>query len=359
MKKLLIAFAVIAFANNINAQEQKPNPLSFSGYLDTYYTYDFNNPENNTRPVFVYAYNRTNEVNINLAFLRGTYQTENIKGVLAMAAGTYMNANYAAESGVLKNIYEAYTGVKISKTKNLWVEAGVMPSHIGFESAHAPSCMTLTRSIMADNSPYFETGARINYTTDSGKWYLSGLVLNGWQRIQRPDGNHTPAFGTQVTYNPTSKVTLNSSTFIGNDKPDTAKQMRYFHNLYGAFHLNPKWEMIAGFDIGAEQKAKGSEQYNCWYTPVIIAQYKPTDKVHVAARGEYYSDKNGVIISTGTPNGFQTFGYSANFDYVINSNALFRIEARSMNSKDNIFTNSSDNPTNNNVYVTTALQITF
>lgn len=358
MKRLLI-IALAAFGiTNSNAQDKLPQPLSFSAYLDTYYVYDFNNPDNNTRPSFVYAYNRTNEVNINLGFVRANYQTENVKGVLTLATGTYMNTNYAAESGVLKNIYEAYGGVKISKTKNLWVEAGVMPSHIGFESAHSPSCWTLTRSIMADNSPYFETGARINYTSDNGKWYLSGLVLNGWQRIQRPDGNHTPAFGTQFTFKPNAKVTLNSSSFVGNDKPDDVKQMRYFHNLYGQFQLTDKWGLIAGFDIGAEQKAKGSEAYNCWYTQTAILQYKPASKIQLAARGEYYSDQNGVIISTGTPNGFQTFGYSANFDYLPADNFMFRLEARTLNSKDDIFM-KNNNPTNSNVIVTTSMVISF
>ena len=48
---------------------------------------------------------------------------------IALAVGTYMNANYAAEPGVLKNIYEANAGVKISNNKNIWVDAGILPSH--------------------------------------------------------------------------------------------------------------------------------------------------------------------------------------------------------------------------------------
>ena len=69
------------------------------------------------------------------------------------------------------------------------------------------------------------------------KMALSGLVLNGWQRIQRVDGNHLPAFGHQLTYKPNSKITLNSSSFVGSDKTDSLRQMRYFHNLYGIFKL--------------------------------------------------------------------------------------------------------------------------
>ena len=95
---------------------------------------------------------------------------------------------------------------------------GVFASHLGFESAIGKDCANLTRSILADNSPYFETGAKINYTSDNNKWYVSGLVLHGWQRIQRVDGNNTPAFGHQITYKPNGKVIVNSSSFISNDK---------------------------------------------------------------------------------------------------------------------------------------------
>jgi hypothetical protein len=160
--------------------------------------------------------------------------------------GTYANANLSAEPGVLKNILEANAGVKISKNKNLWIDAGIFGSHIGFESAIGKDCWNLTRSILADNTPYYEAGAKISYTTDNGKWFLSGMVLNGWQRIQRVDGNSLPSFGTQITFKPTSTVTLNSSSFIGTDKPDSARQMRYFHNFYGIFQVSSKLGVTVG-----------------------------------------------------------------------------------------------------------------
>eukprot|EP01035_Chromulina_nebulosa_P056617 gene56617-77590_t len=42
---------------------------------------------------------------------------------MALMAGTYANANLGAETGVLKNILEANIGIKISKNKNLWLDA--------------------------------------------------------------------------------------------------------------------------------------------------------------------------------------------------------------------------------------------
>ena len=357
--KSLLALIVLGTAPFFFSQEKENNPLKISGYAEVYYQYDFNNPVNNTRPGLVYSHNRNNEVNLNLGLIKANYETERLRANLALAAGTYMNANYAAEPGVLKNIYEANVGVKISSSKNLWVDAGVLPSHIGFESAISKDCFTLTRSMLADNSPYYEAGAKISYTSDSGKWFLSGLVLNGWQRIQRVEGNSTLGFGHQLTYKPNDKITLNSSSFIGNDKPDAQKQMRYFHNLYGVFQLNPKWSLIAGFDIGAEQKTKGSEQYNVWYSPVVIAKYSPIEKLSFAARGEYYQDKNGVIVATGTPNGFQTFGYSLNADYQILPNLVWRTEVKNLNSKDAIFLNREMNAQQNNFSALTSLAVSF
>jgi hypothetical protein len=113
--------------------------------------------------------------------------------------------------------------------------------------------------------------------------------------------------------------------------------MRYFHNFYGIYQIAAKWALITGFDIGAEQKTKGSANYNLWFSSVLIARYSPTKKHSISVRAEYYQDKHGVIISTGLPNGIQTFGFSANFDYAIQKELLWRIEARSLRSENKLF----------------------
>ena len=266
--------------------------------------------------------------------------------------------NMSAEQDLLKNINEANIGFKVSKTKNIWIDAGIMPSHIGWESAIGKDNLTLTRTIAAENSPYFETGAKISYTSDNGQFFLSGLVLNGWQRIARPEGNQTLAFGHQLTYKFSDNFSVNSSSFIGNDKPTAEKKMRYFHDLYANFNLGDKWSGIAGFDIGAEQNAKGSEKYNSWYSPNLLLRYAITDQTKIGGRVEYFNDKNGVIIGTTTPNGFQTFGYSLNIDHEIHKNILWRTEARGFSSKDAIFM-KDNSPEITNFFVTTSLSAWF
>lgn len=332
--------------------------LTLSAYVDVYYGYDFSNPATHERPAFLYNHTRHNEFNLNLGYIKAGYQAERLRANLALMAGTYAQYNMAAEPGMLKNIYEANAGIKLSSKHDLWIDAGVFASHIGHESAVSKDCWTLTRSLSAENTPYFESGAKLTYTTTNQKWLFSGLVLNGWQRIQRVDGNNTPAFGTQVLFRPSSRVTINSSTFIGNDKPDSVKQMRYFHNLYGIFHLTKRLGLITAFDIGIEQKNKGSQQYNLWYNPATTIRYAFANKYAAAVRAEYYHDRNGAIINSGTANGFQTFGYSLNIDYNPLPNVLVRLEGRMFGSKDKIFVLDKQ-PSQQNYSLVSSIAVSF
>lgn len=359
--KIIVAIAVCQLGSqNALAQDSSgiKKPFSWMLYTDFYYAYDLNKPADGNRPGFMYSHNRHNEFNLNLGFVKAAYNAEMLRANIALAAGTYMNANYAAEPGTLKNIVEANVGIKLSKKKNIWLDAGILPSHIGFESAISKDCWTLTRSILAENSPYFEAGAKITYTTDNGKWIVSGLALNGWQRITRVSGNSKMSWGTQLQFKPSNKVLLNYSNFIGTDKPDSARLIRVFHNIYGILTLSDKLGLTAGFDIGTEQKTPATNSRNTWYSPVAIIKYTVNNKWAVAARAEYYKDKNGVIISTGTVNGFQTTGYSVNIDYAPLNNVLVRMEARKLCSKDKIFIDGID-PVKKNAFITTSIAVSF
>ena len=111
--------------------------------------------------------------------------------------------------------------------------------------------------------------------------------------------------------------------------------LRVFHNLYAIYEASPKTSLIFGFDIGTQKNT----QYKVavWYTPVLIAKLNLNSKSKIAGRIEYYMDKNQVIIPTATPNGFQTFGVSVNYDRQILPYLLMRTELKQYQSKDPIY----------------------
>lgn len=351
-KRILTATILIAIPCLLKAQD-KPT-IQLSAYGELYYGYDFNEPNNNNRPSYIVSHNRHNEVNLNLAYLKAKYETKKMRANIALMTGTYANANLANEPGVLKNIFEANAGVRLSRKHDLWLDAGIMPSHIGMETAIGKDNLTLTRSLMADNSPYFETGAKLNYTTRDEKWYIALLALNGWQNIQRTPGNNTPAFGGQITYKPTDKLTFNYSNIVCNVQPDSVKRWRWYHNFYTTYNPTKKLSVIAAFDIGAEQKTTGSDTFLIWYTPVLIAQYKVDKNIAVAARCEYFYDRNGVLM----PTSFLTWGYSLNVDYSVTKNTMLRLEGKLYNSTDNVFI-ADNRAVNNNGVITAALCVAF
>ncbi len=355
--------AAMSFAIAQSADTTITPALTLTGYVEAYYTHDFTAPKATPeRPGFLYNHKRNREVNINLAYAKLAYATDRMRGNLALQVGTYAQYNYASEQPLLKNVYEANVGVKLSKTRNLWLDAGIFSSHIGFESAISKDCWTLTRSILAENSPYYMAGVKLTYTV--GKWTVLGSVLNGWQRIAKAPGYSGPSFSTQVQFRPSDKVTLNWSSFLGSDRPDSLRQGRFFNNVYAIINPSGRFGVILGFDIGTDRKpvvrtgsterVEGGGRY-VWYSPVVIARYKTSNKSYLNGRIEYYNDKNAVI--TGMP-GFKTTGYSLGYDYAILPNALFRIEGKVYDSENPMF-KTPGGFSRTNTSLTTSLAVSF
>jgi hypothetical protein len=339
---------------NVSAQlDSLSKYLTFSAYVEVYYGYDFENPDNHQRPNFLYSYNRHNEVNLNLGFMKAAYEKDKIRANFALMAGTYANANLAHEPGTLKNIFEANVGVRLLKNKSFWLDVGVMPSHIGFESAIGMDCKNMSRSIVADNTPYYESGAKLSYESDNEKWLFSVLLLNGWQRIQRVPGNQTPSFGHQIQWKPKKGITLNSSSFIGSDTPDILQQKRYFHNFYFEHAFKDHWGYILGFDIGFEHFQQKS-LIHYFYVPTLITWFDLSPAFTLSYRFEYFRDVNAVILHTEN----EIFGTSANLDYRIADNCLLRAEFRHFNSTSAVFTNNNF-PSRLNTYLGMSIAVKF
>jgi len=350
---LILTLTGCFLLGNIMAQgngEWKEAPeVNLAGYLDVFYAYDFNRPESGIRQPFLYNHNRHNQVNLNHGILGLGISHPKYRVGLAFHTGTYVMDNYVNEPGVLKNIYEAYVGLALNKKNNLWLDVGIFGSFIGFASPKSIENWTLTRSLCAEGSPYFLTGARVSYTLNE-KWEISASILNGWQRIQMVEGNSLPSFGTQVLFTPNDRLLLNWSTFVGTDDPDATRRMRYFNNFYAQLDISDKLGLIAGVDIGFQQESKGSSNYDNWMALVLILQYQISEKWAMAFRGENYSDQYGVIVPTGTPNGFNTSGLSVNGDFRPIPDLACRMEIRWLNSVDQVFA-KEDSFTNNNVFI--------
>ncbi|HJQ99474.1 MAG TPA: outer membrane beta-barrel protein [Candidatus Polarisedimenticolaceae bacterium] len=302
--------------------------VSASAYADVYAAYATDSPDDHELPGYLYNHTRLEEVNLNLGIVRIDASDERVRGALAFQYGTYVERNMAAEPQALQYVYEARVGVRAGEKRPVWIDAGIFTSHIGFESAVALDCWTLTRSLAAENSPYFEAGVKASLSPTE-KLDLSFLLLNGWQRIERQEGNHTPSFGSQLAYKTTKESLFNWSTFVGTDTPDDARAWRVFNNFYWKLDRE-RYGLIAGLDVGAQEDIAGSG-WDTWYTPQIVARAK-AGPTWIYGRVEYYADPSHVIVAADAPEAFRTWAGTAGVDLPVTKYAVWRLDARQFHS---------------------------
>jgi len=315
----------------LQSAAQDSAKTTLGGFVDIYYASSLQNDPYRTRSYTTQPL-RTSEFNLNLGFVEVKHQSANIRGRFALQTGTYVESNLATEPELLKHVLEASIGTRFGQ--NVWIDIGILPSHIGFEGIVSKDNWTYSRSLVSDYSPFYEAGISATWTL-SEKVSLRGLILNGWQNIN--ETNNDKAVGTQLQYKLSDDLLLNWSSFVGNEQPDSvASQLRIFNDLYGVLAFSPGWSLAITFDFGFQKQATGSS-YDPWHGASVMVKHVMGERWSIAGRVEYFYDRYGVLIPTGTPNNFQTVSGSLNVDYAPAANLLWRLEGRVFNAKDPIY----------------------
>jgi hypothetical protein len=259
---------------------------------------------------------------------------------LALQFGTSVNANYQYESTgekysnqfSVRNLQEAFAGYRLFD--KLWLDAGIFFGHIGFESWISHDNWNYTRTLQAENTPYYASGARLSYEPNKALT-LQLLVLNGWQTITST--NRDKSFGTQIAYEFDSKSKISFNTFAGNVAPDeNTTQYRFYNNLIFQYLATENWHFAIMLDAGAQKNADNNS-YRNWYVGALYARYLISKYFATALRLEYFIDADQVMVATATPRGFQVAGATLNFDYMPEAAYRLRVEYRNFFSKDGIY----------------------
>jgi hypothetical protein len=323
-------------------------PLTVEGYIDTYFSFDFNEPENSTIP-YVVSYNRHHEFNINLAYISLKYNTNNIKAVFTPGYGTYMDANYINERASLKNIVEAYVSIRIFKDKEIWLDAGVIPSPYTYESPIAIDQINYSRCYAPEYTPYFLTGTKLSLPITKNTLF-SVYLVNGWQEIR--DVNHALALGTHLEIKPNSNLSFNWNTFIGNEQSVSTPDYRnrFFTDAYCTYYPNKNWMVSSSIYVGMQEKINTNNNTSeyAWYQGNIAAKYNITEKNSISSRIEYYSDYNRIMITPIIGNtGFDTFSGVLGYNLLIAKDILFRLEGKYLLSNQMVFERNNSAVKNN------------
>ncbi|MEA2568115.1 MAG: hypothetical protein QOI24_116 [Acidobacteriota bacterium] len=314
MKRLVGTFVFIA----ASAHAQ-----TFTGFVDAAYLWNDNRPANhqNFVPGTGTSGRQANELTLNLAQLqwtRATSATEPIGFTLALVAGEGTDVVHAGEprgADAYRYLYQASLAYRLRN--GVVLEAGVYPSHIGFEGFYSKDNWNYTRSWLGEFSPYYQAGVKASYSFNSN-WSGQLHLLNGWQLIN--DNNDSKAIGTQLAY-VKGPISASLNTFVGREPDHT----RTFGDLVVLYRVTPKLQLGASVDAGASD-AK-------WDGVAAYARWSIDDRHAVAVRAEEFRDPHNGI--SGTPQKLReaTLTYEAR----PRANLILKLETRCDRSTADVF----------------------
>jgi len=271
-------------------------------YTEAYYL----KSSNSQKPPIFYNHSTINEPALNLGMVEFFADKNRWLFRSGIMLGTYAQKNLADEPPFWKQIYQLNIQVQIDSSNQLML--GIFPSHIGLESAKNMENDCFSRSYLAENSPYYESGLALNYIP-MPNLLLRVLILTGWQHIAK----FNPAVGMQLSISGKSGWRVNSSQFLGNEGRGT----RVFLNNYAQLPISKKLLWTLGMDVGVESN-------KLWFGSLVFLTWKPNAKFRISGRTEFYSDPNAVIM----PNAFTDTANSLSMDYKLNKNFMLRSELK-------------------------------
>ncbi len=364
MKVFFLTILVTSVTTFSRAEDLKPD-ITWGGFVDTQYAFDFNVPASGDR-AFSSQPARTNEFNLNLGFLEANLASEKLRGRLALQAGTSVQSNYAAEptngavSGpdLSRHIQEARIGYKVSD--KTWIDAGIFFAHVGAETWISRDNIVLTRSLVADYSPYYMSGVKLTHAATEALT-LQLLVTNGWQNIS--ENNTDKNIGTGIEYS-LKNISFAYNTLLGNEKsPDLLgtprpSKFRHYHNFIVRNKNAESLEWVAEFDVGLQKKSAGSGSSD-WTGASLMARYKISDTQKIAFRAEHFNDPDQIVIVTGQAKGLSAYGGSIGWDQTLESYLLWRTEVRYLSADEKVFPKRVSQVSESNTTVTTSLALSF
>jgi len=277
--------------------------VKVGGMVDVYGAYNWNRPDDGVLeesfiPGTGSTGKRANAFDLNLAALDLSMAPEPVGFNLSLVYGTGTQVVHVAEprgDGDLDEVsaydlvYRASVAANVPIGTGLLVEAGIMPSHIGFEGFYSKDNWNYTRAWLGEMSPYYQCGISVGYKVNDNV-SVKALVLNGWQNVS--ENNRAKALGTQVAFT-AGALSLSVNTFFGPEQTDNTRDWRSFGDLVVSFAATDWLSLAAQADVGYEERAGADDPI--WHGYAGFVRVSPTDWLNVALRGEIFRDpENGI-----------------------------------------------------------------
>ncbi|MCR9066145.1 MAG: porin [Cytophagales bacterium] len=327
MRKIYLA--ILAFVT-LNAVQAQDSPLTFSGYVDTYYFANLNGVSGAGANLGASGFERifdhnANSFQVGLAQLMTTYEAGSVTGVIDLTFGNHADlGNYVwvAGSSTGMAIKQAYLSWAMSDAVSL--TAGTFGTNVGYEVIDAPANFNYSLSNLFGNGPFYHTGIKLDVAPTDNFGFMLG-INNGLD--SKDDFNKAKGIMAQVYTAPVDGWDLYLNYYASDEGLDGATEK------YKWFDITTSYQVTDNFLVGLNAVPYGSLNDGVdtkkWWGAALYLNGNLTEKFGLGVRAERFDNSEGgiyLIDTNGDGTAVTSLTLTGNVD--ITDHLMFKPEVR-------------------------------
>jgi hypothetical protein len=267
--------------------------IEVSGFVDTYYAYNFNRPSGDTQ--LRNFDTKHNQVSLNLvevALEQRPAPGHRLGFRADLQFGPATDLVHAAEPGgadVFKSFEQAYVSFLAPLGGGLQLDVGKFVTPLGAEVIEARDNWNYSRSLLfALAVPYYHAGLRATWSVRPGVT-AAAFFVNGWNN--GVDNNGGKTVGLQASVKPHPRLSLVQSVMAGPEQADD-DSTRLLSDTVATWTVTPAVSVMANLDYGRDRI--GGERVS-WSGVALGARAQVHPLWAVGARVERLRDGHGFM----------------------------------------------------------------
>jgi len=296
----------------------KLNHFTFGMYIDAYYNWTFEGDQD-TSNIVPYSSNCPvqDQIRLNVAALEFYYNTNKVRGKLAIQYGDAPNLMASANSQWIKTIRQANFGFRV--VKDLWVDVGYIFNPVGYESSWA----VLNQISFVTVGGYFEPGSvlgvKISYKLND-KLSFGGMIGNPFS-LAYAQNTHMAGL-LFLNYTPLKNLSITYNNFFGNQALYDAQIDNdiLYNNIIVTWSPHKLVDLVGQFDFAGQTnstKAPDTTKTAFMFSGFLQARFSFSKIFSLTARYEVLNDPHGFLtgVNPNTNRGLLTNGFAVSFEY--------------------------------------------
>ncbi|MEK6684240.1 MAG: porin [Nitrospirota bacterium] len=308
--------------------------VHMAGFVDTYFSYNLNNPDSMKNTYGGLGSNfdfEHNTFSLSLAELVFHKDPDPVGFRVDLDFGPTtdfvhcgaVNCPDTAGEANYKNIQQAYVSWATPLGPKL--EVGKFVTHMGAEVIESKDNWNYTRSLLfAYAIPYYHAGTRVNIPVND-MFFVNGYAYNGWNNVV--ENNDSKTFGATIGITPIPQLPI-LLNWIG---PEEAFGDLQVYEAIATLNLTDSLSFMVDYNLGDRENAAGKDE---GYSGIAAYARWKKDPCALAVRYENLKDDDGVIFGM-TDNTISELTVTA--EHTIAKNLLTRLEYRMDSADEKIF----------------------